>query len=160
MVPLFTWCILVVLHWWLQQRNFQIFLQEVITTISYFLIAETYLINRWYNPNIAGKKLYIHCLETLFLQTIPASLQYILLITLYTIHILADVLIQEQGSKSYPFQNWWAKYNEQKRHSLLNKTTLWSKTLKQETLEKWQGISYLGIAMDTELFTSTSPILI
>lgn len=119
MVPLFTWCILVVLHWWLQQRNFQIFLQEVITTISYFLIAETYLINRWYNPNIAGKKLYIHCLETLFLKTIPASLQYILLITLYTIHILADVLIQEQGSKSYPFQNWRAKYNEQKKRDTL-----------------------------------------
>lgn len=60
------------------------------------------------------------------MQTIPASLQHILLIALYTIHILADVLIQEQGSKMYPFQNWRAKHNEQKkkRHSVLNKTTL------------------------------------
>lgn len=98
MVPLFTWCILVVLHWQLQQRDFQVFLQQVITTIYYFLIAETHLINRWYNPNIVGKKLYVHCLEMLFMHTIPASPQYILLITLYTIHILADVLIRDQGS--------------------------------------------------------------
>lgn len=155
MVPLFTRCILVVLHWWLQQRDFQVFLQQVITTISYFLIAETYLINRWYSPNIVGKKHYIHCSKMLFMQTIPASLQYTFLITLYTIHILADILIQEQGSKRYPFQHWSAKHNEQKK-----KDNLWSKTLKQEPLEKWQGISYLGIAMDTELFTFTSPILI
>lgn len=72
-----------------------------------------------------GKKLYIHCLETLFMQTMPVSLQYILLITLYKIHILADVLIQEQGSKSYQFQNWRAKHNEQKKKdTLLHKTTL------------------------------------
>lgn len=49
------------------------------------------------------------------MQAIPASLQYIFLITLYTIHILADVLIQEQGSKSYPYQNWSTKHNEQKK---------------------------------------------
>lgn len=117
-MPLCTWCILVVLHWWLQQKDFQIFLQQVITTIYYFLIAETYLINKWYNPNTVGKKLYICCLEMLFMQTIPASLQYVLLITLYTIQISADVLIQEQGSKSYPFENWRAEHRNQKKETL------------------------------------------
>lgn len=90
---------------------------------SYFLIAETYLINRWHNPNIVGKQHYIHCSKMLFTQTIPASLQYTFLITLYTIHILVDVLIQEQGSKRYPYQNWSAKHNKQKKKDNLIKNT-------------------------------------
>lgn len=148
MVPLFTRCIQVVLHWQLQRRDFQVFLQQIITTISNFFIAETYLINRWYNPNTVGKQLYIHCLEMLLMQIIPASLQYILLITLYTIHILADVLIQEVGSSSYPFQNWRVELNEQKKKDILCLIKLHSNQ-KHSSKSLWKKVSGNQLPRDT-----------